>query len=171
MIEEEWTSITESIGYDISNMGRVRSYHIHRGKKGTMSEFPQRILKPIMCNMGYLAVGLKINGSKKVCQIHRLVARYFIGPCPEGQEVRHVDGNRINNTCVNLCYGTHYENMHDMINMGRLNSKLNKDQVKRIRREYSNDPHDMSSIAREYNVCRKTIQNIVNGPRSWKDIE
>ena len=38
----------------------------------------------------------------------------FVGPCPEGQEVRHLDGDPTNNAINNLAYGTGSENKRDM---------------------------------------------------------
>lgn len=49
---------------------------------------------------------------------HRMVAEAWLGPCPKGQLVRHLDGNAGNNRVVNLAYGTHAENMQDAIRHG-----------------------------------------------------
>ena len=52
---------------------------------------------------------------------HVLLARFFLGPCPEGQEVRHLCG-RGKEGCVtpsHLAYGTRKENMQDMVRHGR----------------------------------------------------
>lgn len=50
--------------------------------------------------------------------VHSLVAAAFIGPCPQGQEVRHKDGTRTNNTADNLEYGTRTDNLRDAIRHG-----------------------------------------------------
>lgn len=42
----------------------------------------------------------------------------FAGPCPEGLEVRHLDGDPANNRLTNLCYGTHSENVQDSLRHG-----------------------------------------------------
>jgi hypothetical protein len=43
----------------------------------------------------------------------------FVGPCPEGQEVRHLDDNPTHNFWPeNLAYGTHAENMEDIVRLG-----------------------------------------------------
>ena len=46
---------------------------------------------------------------------HQLVARYYLGPCPEGQEVRHLCGRGAEGcvTASHLRYGTHAENGMD----------------------------------------------------------
>jgi len=59
---------------------------------------------------GYHTV--KLNG--KTYLVHRLVAAAFIGPCPDGLQVRHLDGNPSNNNVINLAYSTAKENNADM---------------------------------------------------------
>jgi HNH endonuclease len=50
--------------------------------------------------------------------VHKLVAEAFIGDCPPGMEVCHGDGNYLNNRASNLSYGTHSQNMQDMVRHG-----------------------------------------------------
>jgi hypothetical protein len=50
--------------------------------------------------------------------VHRLVLAAFVGPCPEGMEVRHLDGNPANTRLANLRYGTHSENELDKVRHG-----------------------------------------------------
>ena len=50
--------------------------------------------------------------------VHSLVAEAFIGPCPEGMEVRHRNGDQTNSRLSNLTYGTHADNMQDAIRHG-----------------------------------------------------
>jgi hypothetical protein len=46
--------------------------------------------------------------------VHHLVLEAFVGPCPPGQEARHVnDNDRANNALSNLAWGTHRENCAD----------------------------------------------------------
>lgn len=42
----------------------------------------------------------------------------FIGPCPFGTEVLHIDGRPTNNAIDNLKYGTHRENCFDTYRHG-----------------------------------------------------
>lgn len=51
--------------------------------------------------------------------VHRLVALAFIGPCPEGMEVLHINGEPDDNRLENLRYGTRAENVADTIRHGR----------------------------------------------------
>lgn len=59
---------------------------------------------------GYWRV--KIGG--RPVPVHQLVMLAFTGPCPAGQEVRHLNGQD-DNRWVSLCYGTHAENERDKL--------------------------------------------------------
>lgn len=100
---EEWRPIPGSPGYEVSSLGRVRS--------------PWRVLSPWVGNkVGHLKVTL---GGGRRMWVHRAVCLAFYGPCPDGLEVRHLDGIASNNVVTNLKYGTHSENMHDRVRHGR----------------------------------------------------
>lgn len=55
------------------------------------------------------------SGVQETHTVHSLVALTFHGPCPEGLEVRHLDGNHRNNRPENLKYGTRSENVLDQV--------------------------------------------------------
>ena len=68
---------------------------------------------------GYAAVKLRLNNSvSRTRLVHRLVAAAFLGPCPDGQEVLHGNGQRLDNRLENLRYGTRQENVMDTIRHG-----------------------------------------------------
>ena len=107
---EEWRQIADFEGlYDVSNLGRVRSWS--RFKKGAP-------LSPVPNRQGYLSVALQHAGQVRYRKIHQLVLEAFVGPRPDGQVVRHLDGNPANNVLSNLAWGTHSENMADAIRHG-----------------------------------------------------
>lgn len=60
------------------------------------------------CNYVYVSLTRGFDGP---IGVHRLVAAKFIGPCPEGMEINHKDGNKENNHWTNLEYVTHAENI------------------------------------------------------------
>jgi phage FluMu protein Com len=51
-------------------------------------------------------------------KVHWLVARAFLGPRPDGMEIRHLDGDYQNCTASNLLYGTKSENALDAVQHG-----------------------------------------------------
>jgi len=50
--------------------------------------------------------------------VHRLVMLTFVGPCPEGLEVCHRNGDGLDNRLVNLYYGTSSQNTLDAVRHG-----------------------------------------------------
>ncbi|QDF18387.1 HNH endonuclease [Gordonia phage LordFarquaad] len=54
--------------------------------------------------------------------VHRIVAAEFIGPCPDGLEVRHLNGNPADNRVANLAYGTRSRNVLDAVQHGTYRS-------------------------------------------------
>lgn len=57
-------------------------------------------------------------GGRKKVYVHRAVAMAFLGPVPEGEEVRHKDGNPRNNNIKNIEYGSRSDNMFDRVKHG-----------------------------------------------------
>lgn len=104
-MRERWKLIHNG-GYEVSSLGRVR-----RVKPGPGMTRVGRILKPHALNFGHLTVTFWTDGRRLPHLVHRLVAAAFIGPCPEGKETHHKDGNPANNRADNLEYITHAENI------------------------------------------------------------
>ncbi len=109
---EEWR-VTVHPDYEVSNLGRVRSY-AHRGGRGRAVSPHLLALHPD--TRGYLSVHITARYNYRV---HTLVALAFIGPCPPGHEVLHADDNRINAAFENLSYGTRSQNLKDCYARGR----------------------------------------------------
>lgn len=116
-------------------------------------------------------------GSDRVWDVHRAVAHVFHGPCPEGQEVRHLDGNPTNNHAANLAYGTRKQNMSDAILHGttcrgqrNAQAKLDEVSVRAIRNLYRTDMLTCAAIASVFEVSPEAIHQVVNGSRwGWLD--
>lgn len=104
--------------YEVSDQGQVRSLdRMVRTHHDGRRLYPGRTLKPQPASKyGHLKVGFTREGSKVYWfQIHQLVMRAFVGACPEGQEVRHLDSVPWNNRLDNLAYGTKAENTRDSV--------------------------------------------------------
>lgn len=102
-----WLPTVGFAGYEVSDRGEVRS----------MKRTAARYLNGGLTH-GYRTVKLRRDGIYVNMPIHRLVTAAFLGPCPEGLEVRHLDGNALNNDLSNLAYGTSSENKLDTVRHG-----------------------------------------------------
>lgn len=107
--EERWVAIADFPGYEVSSLGRVRSFR-------QAADRP-RILKT-RTSKGYIRVPLSKDRRQHFRYVHRLVAEAFIGPRPEGMQVHHRDGVRDNNYPSNLCYVTQMENTRKQARCG-----------------------------------------------------
>jgi hypothetical protein len=108
---EVWRDIKGFRGYQVSDLGRVRSFHHLRGW-GLQAE--SHLVKPGLTNNGHLMVSLRRQGRGHHRYVHRLVLEAFLGPCPPGMETRRLlDSNRVDNRLQNLCWGTRSEIIAD----------------------------------------------------------
>lgn len=104
--------IPEFPGYCITSDGRIWSDLVHRGQAG-------RWMRPTPSGKGYLAANLRQAGRPVRRYVHHLVAEAFLGPRPPGLEVRHLNGDMLDNRLANLTYGTSAENKVDTVRHGR----------------------------------------------------
>jgi hypothetical protein len=110
ILPERWLPVAGYPSYSVSDRGRVRR------EAGYQCRTP-RILRP-RCYFGYAVVSLCKNGQGGNRRVHRLVLEAFVGPCPEGMQCRHLDGDPTNNRPANLCWGTPAENGADAVRLG-----------------------------------------------------
>ena len=106
-MEEIWKSIGYE-GYEVSNLGRVKSYKYDK--------INGKIMKPYKDTKGYLQIDLPLDGRKRENRIHlavhRLVAVAFI-PNPDNlPQVNHRDEDKTNNCVDNLEWCTNDYNAH-----------------------------------------------------------
>ena len=109
-----------------------RGGEIYSMRRGTLKKFTARDN-----GRGYLRAMIH----KKLRCIHRLVALTFLGPVPDGLEVNHKDGNKLNNCPENLEYVTRSQNVKHCFSTGlrthngerHPSHKLTNDQVIELR--------------------------------------
>lgn len=89
------------------------------GSRPSMAKIGGRALKGSLNNYGYIVYTLLKGGKSRYVTAHSLVAEVFIGPRPPGLDIRHLDGDKLNNHVSNLAYGTRTENMMDEVISGR----------------------------------------------------
>lgn len=116
---EEWLPVPEFIGYEVSNLGRVRSYRSPNGR-GDLLELPRQIKTATTPRKEYLRVGLSNGaGDVKWSPVHTLVLIAFVGPRPSADhQACHNDGDAKNNVLSNLRWDTIKENASDRIKHG-----------------------------------------------------
>jgi len=118
-MEEVWKPIEDYPGYEVSNIGRVRSW-LGRGRYGKRLQVPL-VRSLYKCKEGYWILTLHRCGVRHVYRVHQLVIEAFRGKTPKGMETRHFDGDKDNNNLVNLIYGTRSQNHMDKIRHGKTN--------------------------------------------------
>lgn len=100
--------------------------------------------------------------------VHRLVLLTFVGPCPEGHQACHYDGDRQNNALCNLRYDTPKANAADKRRHGRQPSKLTPESVVFARNALA---RGMSAtwVADVLNITRTSVWNAVSR-RTWEHV-
>lgn len=115
MSAERWLPVVGWEGiYEVSDLGSVKRIRFGKGVRN----FGQP-MKWHHDRHGYPCVNLCDRGRNRFVKVHRLVGDAFLGPIPEGMETRHLNGDPGDPRLVNLAYGTHAENMRDMVEHGR----------------------------------------------------
>lgn len=172
MSKEIWKPVVGFEYYDVSNLGRVRSWLKSGGKGGTLKvrEIP-RILSPSVTPKSYAKVDLS-NGDGTFASrlIHVLVLEAFCEKCPSGYEAGHLDGNKHNNYLGNLRWITGKENarhrkIHGVwyVPKGEQNgqSKLTESEVNEILEMYFWFGFSVPFLAKVFDVSRATVYPIV----------
>lgn len=114
----EWRNIPGWEGkYEVSDAGEVRALLNTRNTPLEVSV----IKKQTKNSAGYACVSLSANGISRMFNVHSLVMLAFVGPRPDGMEVRHLDGNRLNPHLSNLAYGYPEDNSADRKHHGTTN--------------------------------------------------
>lgn len=151
----------------------VKGYRINRFGE-IWSEVHSRFLTPKFRN-GYPIFEFYVSGIRKRLYIHRILAELFI-PNPDNKaEVNHIDGNKTNNSLINLEWATHQENLQHAHRTGLIKNlprgershfaKLTESQVREIKRSV----RSARTLAQVYGIAHQNIQKIKNG-QSWAHV-
>lgn len=150
-------------GYTVGSSGVIYSYTEWRGSD-------RRALAAHPDDCGYLRVHINVRGRRICRQVHRIVCESFHGPPMNRQhQVRHLDGNKLNNSANNLAWGTAKENAadrdtHGTTARGERNgmSSLDADDVIAVRVLYSRGMRP-SVLAAWLGTTKETIIKCANG--------
>jgi len=121
---ETWKPIPGWEGlYEVSDLGSVRSLRrVVEGRRASIGRISLpvkgRVLRASVSPKGYPRVWLCRDNLRTEMFIHRAVCIAFHGDPQPGQEVRHLDDVKTNNTPDNLAWGTRSENTFDKVRNG-----------------------------------------------------
>lgn len=161
---EEWRNVAANPGYAVSSLGRVR------GVRGG-------IMRHDIVKGGYHRVRLSGENCRR-CLVHVLVAEAFLEPRPDGHQVNHRNGDKDDNSAMNLEYATPSENVRHSLDVlgvkraaGSRNgwSKLSDAAVLDIRLRRSVG-ESAASIAASLNVHECTIYRVLSG-QYWSHVK
>jgi hypothetical protein len=164
---EEWRQVVGYEGYyEVSDWGRVRSVAHGQGRR------TGRLLNLKKTDEGYLLAALSKGKSTVRRVVHGLVMAAFVGPCPLGQQIDHIDGDPSHNSILNLRYVTPRQNVQSAIarrgNWHRdrggpdyWGSKLSVAQVIDIRRLHL-EGMTQTAIAKEFGISQGHVWNLVH---------
>lgn len=122
---------------------------------------------------GYLRVS--INGDS---YIHRLMWKTWKGEIPDGQQIRHLDGDNSHNGIWNLALGTQVDNEADKERHGRVprgslhkNSKLSEENVLTARMMWATGS-SLSEIISQLNlsITKSTLHEAITR-KTWKQVK
>lgn len=165
----EWRTIAGFSRYEASDDGRIRRpRRIYRTPAGPVCRRKRED--------GYLCVCLTDDsGKQRKIGVHQAVALAFLGPRPDGQLVRHLDGYRYNNRAGNLCYGTAAENAADTLLHGRrpqgeghYRASLTEVEVRAIHARCCAG-EKQADVAAGHGVHQGTVAAIMCG-KNWKSL-
>lgn len=117
---EEWRAVVEwEDRYRVSNMGRVKALATERSNGWGTYVQPERIMgQSSNVRNQYMHVMFRRDKKSYCKSVHRLVLEAFAGPCPEGFEACHNNGDRTDNRLSNLRWDSKESNRADMKNHG-----------------------------------------------------
>ena len=155
----EWKTIP---GYD----------HLEASDQGEIKD-NGNIIRQSRMSHGYKRVRV---GPGKRETVHKLVALAFLGPKPDGHEVRHLNGDRADNRAANLAYGTRAENIADTMAHGRVKkgethhaSRLTEEQVREIKMRAlaGENQHELATL---FGLGQDQVSRIKTGKR-WAHVD
>ena len=173
MSDELWVPLSDFPDYEVSSLGRVRSWKGPGGRASARSREP-KILRSPANSKGYpVNVFLSASGKRHTKTLHVLIATAFHGPCPRGFECSHLNGIRADCRAKNLRWESHKRNMERTVEHGTSGAgsrngraKLSQAQADEIRPR-RDAGESLSSIARDFGVSVSAIWQIYHG-KNWR---
>ena len=171
-MKEEWLPVKGFEGlYEVSNLGRVRSYVQSYDTREVDNLATEYKLMKGSNDRGYRVVELSKNGRRFTKQVHRLVAEVFVENEYSKPYVNHIDGVKDNNFFENLEWCTQEENMRHAWDMGLITPPpLNSGPSKAVDMfsldgKYIKTYPSQAEAVREHNMKHNKISYVCNGKR------
>jgi hypothetical protein len=137
---------------------------------------PKGLRKPTPGAGGYAYVTVRRPGKVRPgkLRVHHAVLLAWVGPRPDGQEGRHLNGDQTDNSVGNLQWSTHVVNIADKELHGTMVrgeavavAKLTEGDVLAMRRLYP--ALSLSALAKRFGVGKSTVHDAVTG-RRWSHL-
>ena len=158
-MEEIWKDIKGYEGlYQVSNLGRVKRLerkfetYNHLTKRTNYRVVDEKIIKGTI-KKGYNRIILTKNKKEKNHFVHRLVVENFIRELKNGENIDHIDCNKLNNCITNLEIVSFDEN-----NNRAFINNLNKNQKRGRQPVYLID--DNGNILKEYRSINQATKDL-----------
>ena len=103
----------------------TKNYMVSRSGR-VWSLISNKWIKPYVCRDGYQLINLKTALGRRTIRIHRLVLETYVGPCPEGMEACHNNGDSFDNRLENLRWDTRSANNLDAVRHGTASGLLSR---------------------------------------------
>jgi hypothetical protein len=181
---ELWRPIVGHAGFEVSSLGRIRTFWRNSFRKGTVGSLGRvigtspRILRQHDKGNGYLSISLPCDrGKYRWHYTHRFVAPAFIPNPKHKPEVNHKTAYRFDPRMGNLEWVTRQGNVDHAISNGLVAgpqgskcklSKLIEADVADVR-ERLNAGESHLSVADIYTVHKRTIKDI-DRRKTWKHV-
>lgn len=102
-------------------------------------------------------------------KVYHLVLEAFHGPKPSPEyEARHLDGNPLNNSAENLCWGTKTENSNDKWSAGthpylkKPTPKITQEDADLIRELYETGDYTQKELGDRFGINFRTVSAVVH---------
>ena len=173
-MNELWKEIQDFEGYEISNLGNIRSWLSPHGIKSEPT-----LKKQYIQRSGYSYAGLMKEGKLFTKIVHRLVAKEFINNLYNKPDINHINGIKSDNRSENLEWVTKSENQIHAYKTGlqikqfgenTSQAILNTEQVINIKKLRKETDLTLKQIAIKLNITNyRNLENILYG-KSWSHI-
>ncbi len=158
----EYRAVEGYPGYRVGSDGTIWSRLKRLGRRPSFLGTEWVQLHPTR-SAGYRRLPLYHDGTHRSFTLHSLILNAFVGPCPEGMEGCHNNGNADDCSVSNLRWDTHKNNhadkiLHGTIQEGMRNTKAKLTDADVIRiRERVAAGEEGKLIAEEYGVRQPTV--------------